>query len=276
MKAFVLKLIFAAFFLSSFGCSGLLYYPTDVLYMNPEKLSASFEEHEISLADGTKIQGWYFHSTKIPPRAVVLFFHGNGQNRSSHYLSLYWLIENGYDLAIFDYPGYGISDGRPTPENTVEMGRMALQYVHDLKPEMPLVVYGKSLGGNVAMRAVLEMKGKVTPRLLIVDSSFLSYREAAKEIMSKSLLTWPLQPLASVLLDDEWAVADKVSSLQDIPLIVIHSREDEVIPFRLGQEVYDKAGSPKSFWVKESGSHSDTYAGNEGQKLRAQLLKTLP
>ncbi len=270
MKKIVLKLTF----LILTGCSNLLYYPTDILYMNPERLPASFEETEIALSDGTKIQGWYFKSKK-PPKAVVLLLHGNGQNRSSHYISLYWLIENGYDLAVFDYPGYGISDGQPTPENTVETGRVAIQYLHDRNPKLPLVVYGKSLGGAVAMRSVLEMRGKVKPHLLVVDSSFLSYRRAARRIMSKSVWTWALQPFSYVLIDDKWAVSDRVSELEGIPLIVIHSREDQIIPFELGQEVFEKAATPKEFWVKETGGHSETYVGDEGFKLRGRLLKTL-
>lgn len=268
--------IFFISFLALAGCSSLLYYPTDFIYVDPKKISAEPEEHEFALDDGIKIQGWYFRAKEKPAKAVVLFFHGNGQNRSSHYLSLFWLVEKGYDLAVFDYPGYGISDGKPTPKNTVEMGKKALQYIRDLDPQLPLVVYGQSLGGVVAIRSVIEMKGKVEPHLLVVDSSFLSYRKAAQKVMAKSIWTWPLQPISFLIFSDEWAAKDRIQDLTNTPLVVIHSRQDELVPFELGEEIYRSAQTKKQFWIKERGSHISTFSGADGEYYKEKLMTALP
>ena len=85
------------------GCSNLLYYPTRDLYVDVKELKPAPEEHQFVLKNGLDVHGWYFHSP-IPPKAVVLFFHGNAQNRSSHFTSLFWLVEKGYDLAVFTSP----------------------------------------------------------------------------------------------------------------------------------------------------------------------------
>lgn len=276
MKPSMIKLMMIFYFgLSLFGCSQLLYYPTDIMYVNPVRLKSKYENHEISLANGVRVQGWYFQSPIPQPKGVILFFHGNGQNRSAHYMSLFWIVKEGYDLAVFDYPGYGISDGIPTPQSTVEMGKAAIQYVHNMNPRLPLIVYGQSLGGNIAMRSVFEMKEKVKPQVLVVESSFLSYRAAARGILASSIWTWPLQPLAYLLLSDEWAIHDHVSELDEIPMIVIHSKQDKVISFSLGEEVYNKSRSKKEFLIRENGGHNETFVGKDGPTNKIQFLSIL-
>ncbi len=273
MKLRLFLLINLHFFLT--GCAGLLYYPTRTLYVDPQKLNPAPELVKFELNKNIEIHGWRFKTIKPPARAVILFFHGNGGNRSGHFTTLYWIIKHGYDLVIFDYPGYGQTRGDPTPESTVQMGKAALRYVHAQYPSLPLVVYGQSLGGAVAMRSVWEMRQEIPTQLLIVDSSFLSYKRAARRVMAKSWLTWALQPLAYILFSDRWAPGKKVAELSGIPLIVIHSRTDEIIPFDLGEEIYNTAREPKEFWIKERGTHNEPFAGEDGPALQARLLQAL-
>ena len=107
MRNVSLHLILMLLLVATSGCTSLLYFPTDYMYLDPAKINASPQEHELTLSSGDKVYGWYFKAQQQPARGVVLLFHGNGQNRSAHYLSLYWLTEKGYDLAVFDYPGDG-------------------------------------------------------------------------------------------------------------------------------------------------------------------------
>lgn len=254
------------------GCSNLLYYPTRNLYVDPAKVKPVPKDWIFRTPKDLKIQGWVF-SAPQPVKGVVLLFHGNGQNRSAHFFLLYWLIERGYDLVVFDYPGYGQTGGTPTPESTVEMAKQALLEVRGAYGNVPLIVYGQSLGGAIAMRAVWEMREKVKPQVLIVDSSFLSYQQVARQILSRSAWTWWMQPLSWVLLSDRWAVGDRLKDLAGLPIVVIHSKTDQIIPFSAGQSVFESALPPKEFWVKESGGHNETYSGPEGTALKERLLQ---
>ena len=232
------------------------------------------EETVLKIKSGLDVHAWYFSSRK-PAKAVIVFFHGNGQNRTSHIVSLYWLIKAGYDLLALDYPGYGDTDGKPTPENTVETGHAALRYVAAKKPKLPIIVYGQSLGGAVALRTVIDMKDEIKPALVVADSTFLSYQKAAQNVLSKSWVTWLLQPLAWVLLSDRYAPKGAVASISPIPLLVIHARDDTVVPFKLGEEVFNKAQEPKEFWPLEKGWHIGTFSTPDGPRIRQKFLEKL-
>lgn len=255
------------------GCSSLLYYPTRIVYVDPATIEVTPEDCAID-ADGIKIKAWYFHPQANPP-AVIVLFHGNAENRSSHFTGLYWLVKEGYDLFVFDYPGYADSTGRPSPASTLAAGKAALRYVHSRWPRTPLIVYGQSLGGAVALRSVLELKGEIAPALVVADSTFLSYKSAARSVASHMWLTWPLQPLTYLLFSDKYAPGDLVKGMSPTPLLVIHSRQDEVIPFQLGEEVYEKAAEPKEFWPMETGPHISTFRLPQGEEFRHRFLGKL-
>ncbi len=253
------------------GCSSLLYYPSRGLYVNPSKLTPPPEEHQFLLED-LQIHGWIFRARTQPAKAMVLFFHGNAQNRSAHFLSLFWLVEAGYDLAIFDYPGYGQTGGQPSPKSTVQMARAAMKYVQQQNKSNRWIVYGHSLGGAIAMRAVWEERESLRPNLLVVDSSFLSYRTAARRLVAKSPWTWVLQPVAWLLMNDTWAPGQRIGDLNGIPLVVTHPRNDEIIPFDLGEDIFSTASEPKQFWPKENMSHNNLFSGPDGEVLKQKLL----
>ncbi|MGE0632745.1 MAG: alpha/beta hydrolase [Pseudobdellovibrionaceae bacterium] len=277
MKAtiYLFKILFFIFFLGHTGCSSLLYYPDRRLYVDPRLLEPVPEEKTIDFQN-IKVHGWYFRSPVRPAKAVVLYFHGNGQNRSAHFYSLYWLIKEGYDLAIFDYLGYGQTAGEPNPENTVRLAVEIIRSVRNLNKDLPIVVYGNSLGGAIALRAVRELQQEFKPALVIADSTFLSYKKAARAVMSRSALLWALQPLAYVVMSDEWAPRDLLRELNQIPILVIHSRSDEVIPFELGEQVFAYAPEPKEFWIREKTLHNQGYEDAEGTLLKKKLLSILP
>ncbi len=256
------------------GCSSLLYYPTRAIYVDLKKLNPPPEERTLDLGGGMTSYGWYFKAQPGPSKGVILFFHGNGQNRSAHFLSLYWLTREGYDLAIYDYPGYGKTAGKPTPESTVKMAIAAIRATFRERGGKPFIVYGQSLGGAVALRALWELRQEVKPDFLVIDSSFLSYQRVARKIVARSAWTWMLQPAAWLVLSDRWAPGEQVENLS-IPTIVIHSKKDEIIPFKVGENTFAHAPRPKEFWTKETGAHNQTFEDVEGAKLKTRLLEAL-
>jgi alpha-beta hydrolase superfamily lysophospholipase len=258
------------------SCTSLLYYPSNALYVDLNKLKNKPEEVKTILDDGLEIMGWYFHTPKKPAKAVVLFFHGNAENRSTHFWTLYWLLDHGYDLTIFDYPGYGQSDGDPSPESTVKMAAHVIKRIKARNPKLPLVVYGQSLGGAIAQRAVWEIRDELKPDMLIIDGSFNSYRSIARRMLAKHFMTWLFQPIGWLVMNDKWAPGNKIGELKGVPVIVIHSKTDQVIPYDQGVKIFEAAAEPKQLWLRETGVHIHTYSGKEGEKFKEKLVKALP
>jgi fermentation-respiration switch protein FrsA (DUF1100 family) len=246
-----LLLVFSALTLA--GCSSFLYQPTRWLHVDPAQIHLEPEQISLVTSDRVNLRGWYFHGTAETPKALIVFFHGNAENLTSHYL---------FDYFIFDYRGYGLSDGEPSPEGTIEDGRTALRWAEkraeSFAPrKVPLVVFGQSLGGAIALRTVIEMKKEIPISLVMVDSTFASYEEAGRSVLRQHWLTWPLQPFADLTLSDEYAPGARISEISPIPLIVMHGDADSVINYSLGVEVYEDAKPPKEFWRVVGGHHID-------------------
>lgn len=256
------------------SCSSLLYYPMKQHVMESSELPFKVDDEFFTAEDGTRLHGWYFHSDVTnKPRAKFVYFHGNAENISTHFRSLIWLLSFPYDFAIFDYRGYGKSEGNPSPEGTVIDGKAAIRWVSKKSSQAPLVIFGQSLGGAIALKAVLEIKNEVDIRLVVVESTFASYRAAARAVMSRNFLLWILQPLAYVLFSDAMAPDGHIADLSPLSLIVIHGQKDPIIDYDLGRKVYELAKEPKELWTIPDGRHTDTFWRH--REYRQKLLQAL-
>lgn len=260
--------------LISSGCTHLIYAPSRVKYVDDRKLTNPPEEVRFTSKDGVKLAGWYFGNAQRPARGIFVFFHGNGQNLSSHFVLLYWIIEHGYDFFIFDYPGYGVSEGEPSPKGTVDAGLAAMRWVREKHPRTPMMVYGQSLGGAVALRTLLELKDEIPICLLVLDSTFQSYQSAARDLLASSALTWLMQPLAYALISDSWSPEGRVGELK-MPAVVMHSEGDRIVRYRRGRELYDALGGPKELWTVKSPGHTEGLVGDDRVYWRGRLLSQL-
>ena len=130
-------------------------------------------------------------------------------------------MAHGYNLFIFDYPGYGLSQGSPSPYHCLISGHAAMEWVHKTKDPDRLLSMGNRFGGIVALRSVLDKKDEVPIRHLVVDSSFSSFQSIGRQKLSLSWLTWPFQFLPYLLLSDRYAPKD-LSPISPIPVLVIH------------------------------------------------------
>ena len=165
-------------------------------------MGAKWEEVRFNSADGTELTGLWFPAKSIAPKGVIIHFHGNGENMTSHFLFVYWLALEGYDVFTFDYRGYGASAGDKSLSGAVEDGAAALRCARSRAggAKERLIVVGQSLGGALAL-AALEREGGEGVRGLILDSTFASYREVAQDKLRQWWLTWPLQwPLSRLLI----------------------------------------------------------------------------
>lgn len=269
------KKLMTLFFLFIFfctACTSLLYYPEKKQLIDPTKFGFYPKDVWVNDVNGTKIHAWFFEAEDSKALGTVIFFHGNAENLSTHFINLAWMSKNNYNVIIFDYPGYGKSEGKPEPANTISAGQAVIRWAAQ-KDSRPLIVYGQSLGGIIAARAVLDLKSELKFKTLILDSTFDSYRTVARRALAKSWLTWVFQPLGYLLMSDEYAPRS-LADISPIPVLFIHSEKDRVVESRFSKEMYAKALEPKQLWLIPEGDHGSTFFINN-KEYRTRLLQYL-
>jgi len=223
----------------------MLYFPTREIEQTPAAIGLSFDEVMLKTADGLTIAAWDIPASDA--RAVLLFCHGNAGNISHRLDSIRIFHDLGLSVLIFDYRGYGKSEGEPTEKGTYLDAEAAWNFLVKDKGIDParIVIFGRSLGSAVA--AELAMKREAGA--LIIESGFTSIPDLARQY-------YPYMPV-SLITRFHYATIDKVSSLA-LPKLFIHSPEDETIPYDQGMRLFEKAGEPKEF-LKLRGDHNEGF-----------------
>ena len=284
--------LFLLFILTGASCSNVFYQPSKKLFHDPKTFQLTYQNVYFKSKDGTMLHGWVFPSVPdVEELGTVIQFHGNAENISTHFLSLSWIVKHGYTLFTFDYRGYGQSEGHPSQAKVYEDALAALEYAHTINSQRiePLtpsdepgrrestlkkIAYGQSLGGTILLRAMNEVPGTAVLDAVVIESSFSSYQEIAREKLSGSWLSWPFQSLAYLLVSDQYAPQDFIKNLSPIPLLVIHGDNDPVVPIHHGEKIFALAGEPKGFWRIKGGKHVDSMFCCDGI-YRDKLLKFL-
>jgi len=222
--------------------SKLVYFPEREVPVTPADLGVRYEEVPLTASDGTKLSAWFVPAPN--EKGVVLFCHGNGGNICHRLESLGVFHNLGYSVLIFDYRGYGRSEGSPSEEGTYLDARAAwenLVTARKIPPER-IVLFGRSLGGAVAAKLASE----TSPAGLIVESSFTSIPDVGAERF------WflPVRLLCRYKYNTAKAVGRAGCAV-----LVIHSRDDDVTPFAHGRRLYEVATEPKEF-IEISGTHN--------------------
>jgi pimeloyl-ACP methyl ester carboxylesterase len=261
------SLLFLALFLQ--GCTSLLYQPTGVEYASPKQYGLNYEE----VALPSKVHGWYINQSVLPkPKGVIVFFHGNAQNRSSHFLTLAFMPAQGFDYFIFDYRGYADSVGDPSPESTSEDGREVVNYIAHRTPDgIPIIIFGQSLGGAIALRTLETLKPlPKNLKLVVLDATFMSYRSAAASVLSNHWITYLLQPL-SILVSDSDAPKQAMDTLPQYPLFEMHGTKDQVINEDLGEKLFKAYPGPKTWVAVPEATHGEDLYLNKGEYRKTLL-----
>lgn len=257
------------------GCGHLFYYPTSYMYVDLKKVQPPPQQMEFKNADGKKLVAWYFKGNSPQPKAKILFFHGNAENISSHFLALHWILKHGYDYLIFDYPGYGGSEGEPSRKSTTDSGQMALEEIKKIHPDVPLVIFGQSLGGNIALYTAAQNQGKTPMCLVAVESTFRSYKKVGQRILANHWWTWPLQWIPWLTVGETYSAKNKIEAIAPTPLIVMHGDADPIVDFQNGEDVFAAAKEPKEFWRVSRGSHIRAFSGPTGEEFQRKFLSAL-
>ena len=250
------------------SCTSLIYQPDRYLHADPHAYGINFQEYYVRSYDGTRLLAWDLKSKTPNPENLVLMFHGNAQNLSSHVFNLTWMLDKKTDVVIFDYRGYGLSEGTPYPKGVLEDGIKFLQLAYDKFKAgnyKRFIIYTQSLGGTIAMRALEEVPWRNEISLLVLDSTFRSPQEVAGS-KTHGLLWWQVS--------SEYT-ADKELTHLTMPLLVIHAPNDPVVPFKFGAQLFAKAPSTKkTFWKIDDGYHGDVFFVKKGA-YREQFITFL-
>ncbi|MFQ6047831.1 MAG: alpha/beta hydrolase, partial [Phycisphaerae bacterium] len=190
-------------------------------------------------------------------RGTVVHCHGNAGNVSGHFEHVHWLPHEGWNLLCFDYRGYGRSDGRPRRRGTIDDAHAAIDYVRsrdDVDADR-VVLFGQSIGGAIAIVAAAERDDVCG---LATEGAFTTYREAARCALRQQWWTWGMSWIASRLLISKGSdPIDHVGRICPRPILIIQGTEDEIIDWRMGQQLYDAAGQPKQLWIVRGAGHTD-------------------
>jgi fermentation-respiration switch protein FrsA (DUF1100 family) len=213
------------------------------LTATPADIRLPFEDVTLTTADGVCLHGWYLPAPRGPHR-TLLFFHGNAGNISHRLETLEIFHELGLATLIVDYRGYGRSEGQPSEAGLYRDAEAAWEYLVEYRdvPPQRLIAFGRSLGAAVA--AYLAMERPVGG--LILESAFTSVPDLAADL-------YPIFPVR-MLTHIQYPTDERVEQV-DAPVLVVHSRDDEIIPFHHGKAIYDAAPEPKQF-LQLRGDHN--------------------
>ncbi len=199
--------------------------PGRALTASPGDIGLAYENVSLTTSDDERIHGWYVPAARA--RGVVLFFHGNAGNISHRLDSIAIFHQLGLDTLIIDYRGYGESSGQTSEQGTYLDAQAAWDYLvveRGISPDR-IIVFGRSLGGAVGA----WLGSQHTPAAVIIESSFSSGADMAHRL-------YPFLP-TRLLTRLRYPVAEYASRLE-CPVLVVHSRDDEIIPFAMGEAIY--------------------------------------
>jgi uncharacterized protein len=257
------------------GCSGLLFYPEPGLPFTPARAELEYRDIHLSAADGTRLHAWWLPAKPgVAVKGTVLHLHGNGGNLAWHLGGAYWLPAQGYQVLMLDYRGYGLSEGKPSLPAVYQDIDAAFAWLEQA-PEVqgkPLILLGQSLGGALAVHYLSERpRRRAALHALALDGVPASYRGVARHALSRSWLTWPLQVPLSWLIPDGDSAIHGIATLEGLPLLILHSADDEVVPFANGRLLYQAARPPRAFQATR-GQHVQTFAEPVWRQLLLEFV----
>ena len=226
-----------------FSQSGLIYYPdlpSRQIEATPHQLGLDFESVTLNTTDGEQLAAWFIPASDA--RATLLLAHGNAGNISHRLDSIRLFNDLQLSVLIFDYRGYGESSGQPSEQGTYLDGEAAWDYLTATRGVDPhdIVIFGRSLGAAIAA----HVARKHPPRALILESTFTSVPDFGAE----QYRLFPVRLLARIRYDTRAALQDI-----QVPVLIVHSRGDEIIPFHHGERLYAAANEPKHFLPIQGG-----------------------
>lgn len=239
-----------------FGQSNMVFMPSKDVLETPKSVGLKFEDIQITTQDNVNLSAWFVPAKENNSigKAVILFCHGNGGNIGNRISYLPIFKDLGLATFLFDYRGYGKSEGKPTEDGTYKDVEAAWQYLTQERniPPQKIIIYGESLGGAIAsyiVQTTTQQNSQNSAAGLILASTFTSISDRAAEL-------YPFLPIR-LLSKFSYNSIERLPNIK-IPVLIIHSTEDEIIPFHHGEKNFQVANQPKKF-IRLRGSHNEGF-----------------
>lgn len=225
-----------------------IYFPMKKIETTPSVIGLSFEEVNFKTPDELLLNGWFIPCKDA--KDTILFCHGNAGNISHRLEKIAIFYNMGLNIFIFDYRGYGKSQGSPSEKGLYEDVEAAYQYLISSSGVSPdnIIAYGESIGGAV----VIDLASKQKVKALITEETFSSVKDMVRII-------YPFLPY--FILQSRFDSVSKIKEIK-VPKLIIHSIDDDIVPFRLGEKLFHAASPPKEF-LKLRGGHNTAFIDSE-------------
>jgi hypothetical protein len=247
--------------------SGSNHDPTFLKKQDTVHFDFTIENVTFRSRNGHLLNGWMLKPKNVSTSTTLLHFHGNAGSVLSQYRAISPLVSKGFQVFVFDYSGFGFSEGKASRSNVLTDGLSALDYVKSRSDVGRLVIYGQSLGGNLA--AVVASQRQSDVDAVVLEGAFSSHKDIAAVFVRR---------IAGLGFIGRLSTCEKYSAKKEIknyhkPVLIIHSAEDEVVPFSMGKKLYEKANEPKSFYeIKKCHICGPTFYTDEiANRIRAML-----
>lgn len=221
------------------------YQPT-FLNLNQSLINLNYEVKSVVVKseNGNSLNAWWLISDSINPKGTIVFFHGNSGSLFSQFQFILPFLKKEYNVFIFDYSGFGYSTGKAKQKDIIIDGTSIIKYVSkEINETNDIIIYGQSYGGQLAIASYLESKC-INIKGIVIEGTFSSYKNIAKynsgffgKIFTKNAIN-----------------ANELVKSLNIPILVVHSEDDDIIPFSMGEEIYKNANIPKDF-ISINGKH---------------------
>ncbi len=223
----------------------LTFQPSRDVPYNPSDIELQYDDVKLETTDGLTLSAWYIPAENA--KFTLLFCHGNGGNMAHRLESINIFNRLGLNCLIFDYRGYGDSNGKPSEKGVYIDTQTAYDWLINKKKFSPenIIIFGRSVGASIAAHLASNVKAKG----LIMESSFTSYADIGHKY-------YPYMPVR-LLARYSFSAIDYIKKVH-CPILSIHSPDDDIIPFKLGRPLYAAANEPKEF-LEISGNHNEGF-----------------
>tara|TARA_Y100001970_G_C14202691_1_gene842093 strand:+ start:628 stop:1428 length:801 start_codon:yes stop_codon:yes gene_type:complete len=243
LVAYIVIVVFVYFYQRN-----LLYHPSENNYQDT-KIEFDYDEIFIKVDDEIKLKSWIIKKDFKKFKTLVLF-HGNAGHLSNRIYKINELNKLNINILLISWRGFSGNKGSPTEKNLYQDAEAAIKWLNEQKIEnKQIVLYGESLGSGVAV----EIAKKNDFNGIILESPFTSIENSAK-------IYYPYLPV-KLLLKDRYDSISKIKMI-NIPILIMHGKKDDVVPFAMGKELFEKANVPKYSYFTSEDDHMMEFNSN--------------
>ena len=257
------------------ACTDLIFQPSRFQFSQPGEFGIETEDVYIQSSADVVLHGWRLPAVGQICGSIV-FLHGNGENISSHIGGVYWLPKYGYEVFLFDYRGYGRSTGTAELDGVMRDAQRIITYAreHASSADHSVTVLGHSMGGSIAIYAFAQLSSKSDINGLITVSAFSDYHLITRDALAGHWLTRPLRWPLSFVVSNRYRPLNAIGKLSPIPVFVMHSEADEIVPAYHAQQLFDSAGLPR-FLEDLQGTHNQVLTLSRNHERLLEILMRL-